>query len=234
MRSILIIPVFFLFSCSKPVISNEIVKETRKVDSFNSISLSVSASVYLSQGSQQKLEIEGSKESLEKIETIVSGNMLVIKTKEIYHQDIDKVVIYIVVPEIKRLMVAGSGDIISQTSFKTDEVTLKVSGSGTIRIQQLDVINADIDISGSGNVELTSGIAKDITNIEITGSGDCSAERFQSGTVKVNIAGSGTAKVWAVSKLDTYITGSGNVYYKGNPLVNANATGSGRTRALEK
>lgn len=233
MKAVFIFPVIILFSCSKPVISGEIIKETRKVGSFSSISLSVSANVYLSQGSQQKVEIEGDKESLAKIETIVDGNMLKIKTKEIYNACTGKINLYIVVPAIERLIVTGSGNVISQTPLKTNELTMSVSGSGSIRIQQLDVNQADVDISGSGNIELISGKAKNTLEIIVTGSGNYAGEGFQAEKAKVNITGSGSARVWAVSDLETYISGSGNVYYKGNPLVNANAVGSGRTRAIE-
>ncbi len=233
MKAIFIFPVIILFSCNKPVISGEIVKETRKAGSFSSISLSVSANVYLSQGSQQNIEIEGDKESITKIETIVEGNMLKIKPKENYNACTGKINLYIVVPAIERLIVTGSGNVLGQTPLKTNELTMSVSGSGSIRIQQLDVNRADVDISGSGNIELTSGKAKNALNILVTGSGNYAGDGFQADKVKVNITGSGSARVWAVSDLETYITGSGNLYYKGNPLINANAVGSGRTRAIE-
>jgi hypothetical protein len=234
MKAIFIFPVIILFSCSKSLISGEIVKDTRKVGSFSSISLSVSANVYLSQGSQQNIEIEGDKESLTKIETIVEGNMLKIKTKEIYNACTGKINIYIVVPVIERLIVTGSGNVISQNPLKINELTMNVSGSGSIKIQQLTVNQVDVEISGSGNIELTSGKAENALDIIVTGSGNYAGEGFQANKVKVNITGSGSARVWAVSDLETYITGSGNVYYKGNPLINANAVGSGRTRAMEK
>ncbi len=233
MKTIFLFIVVFLLSGNIPAASNEIVKETRNVSAFSAISLSLSANVYLSQGNQQKVEIEGDKEMLEKIEMKADGNTLEIKTKEDCFSNPGKINIYIVVPEIKRLILKGSGKIISQTPFKTDGLIINVSGSGTIKIQKLEVSEADIVISGSGSIDLTSGKSENKLNITITGSGSFYGNGFQADRVKVNISGSGSAKVWAVNTLETYITGSGSVYYKGNPLVNANAVGSGKTRALE-
>ena len=49
--------------------------------------------------------------------------------------------------------------------------------------------------------------------------------------MNVKITGSGSANVNAVDKLDTNITGSGSVN-KGNPVINATASGSGKTRSI--
>ncbi len=51
-------------------------KENRKVDTFTKIAFRVPGKLYLKQGEVQKVELEGSREILEKIETTVKDGRL--------------------------------------------------------------------------------------------------------------------------------------------------------------
>ncbi len=48
-------------------------KQTRNVDTFTKISFRIPGKFYLKQGSQQKVEIEGKQEIMDRIDTEVSG-----------------------------------------------------------------------------------------------------------------------------------------------------------------
>ncbi|MBN2273668.1 MAG: DUF2807 domain-containing protein [Bacteroidales bacterium] len=233
MKNLVLFAVVLSFSCNAPVMSGETIKETRQVDQFSSISLAISANVYLTQGSVQKIEIEGDKNSLAEIETVVTGDLLKIKTKSRIGGNLGKVNLYITVPEINGLNVAGSGDIMAKSVIKTDEMDMSVSGSGSIHLTELSVHEVSTTITGSGNIDIESGQAQSELDVVITGSGSFSGEGFSADEANVTITGSGNAKVWAVKELGTNITGSGSVSYKGNPLVNAISTGSGKTRAVQ-
>ena len=233
MKTLFLLALALTYSCNVPVLSGETIKETRDVGPFSSISLAMAADVYLTQGPVQKVVIEGDKSSLEKIETIVSDEKLKIETKNHWGGNIGKITIYITVPEINGLTVAGSGDISTQSAIKTDELDMNVSGSGSIHFKELSVREASATITGSGNIDIASGQAENEMDVEITGSGSFSGEGFTAQEVEVTITGSGSAMVWAVKELDTTITGSGNVGYKGSPQVNANSTGSGKTHSIQ-
>src|SRR6478735_7917810 len=95
-------------------------KQTRDVSTFTKISFRVPGKLYLKQGSPQKVEIEGKKDILEKVETEVDGGRLVIKKEGkdwmdwSWGDNDDKVNIYITVKDIEGLSVSGSGDLVSQ------------------------------------------------------------------------------------------------------------------------
>jgi hypothetical protein len=233
MKNLLLYATMLAFSCTAPVLSGETVKEIRNVSPFSVVSLSISADVFLSQGPVQKIEIEGDKTSLEEIETVVNEGTLKICTKDRFHGNIGKVSVYITVPEIKALTIAGSGDIAAGSDVRTDELDLNVSGSGSIRFSELSAREVSATITGSGNIDVSAGQAQSEIDVVITGSGSFSAEGFSAQEADVTITGSGSVRVWAVKELETNITGSGNVAYKGNPLVNANSTGSGRTSSIQ-
>ena len=233
MKNIFLFATMLAFSCTAPLLSGETVKEIRNVGQFSAISLTISADVFLTQGSVQKIEIEGDKNSLTEIETTVNGETLKICTRDMFHGNIGKVSVYITVPGINALSVSGSGDIAAGSAIATDELDLNVSGSGSIRFSELSAREVSATITGSGNIDVSAGKAQSELDVEITGSGSISAEGFSVPEADVTITGSGSARVWVEKELETNITGSGNVAYKGNPLVNANSTGSGKTRSIQ-
>ena len=147
-------------------------KETRKVDTFTKISFKVPGKLFLRQGSTQKVEIEGKKDVLEKIETNMEGSRLVIE-----HEDEsfwrwgndDKVNIYITVKDIEGLSVGGSGDLIGETKIVADDIDLNVSGSGNMKVEVEASGDMESDVSGSGNIDLR-GKCRNF-NSDVSGSG---------------------------------------------------------------
>lgn len=224
-------------------------RETRKVGSFTKISFRHSGKLYLKQGSTQKVEIEGSKDILQEIETEVDGNRLVIGKEGKWfdwNSNDDDITVYITVPEIEGLSVSGSGDIIGQSKITARDMDLNVSGSGTL---QLDVeasgdVEADVsgsgeidlkgrcrsfdsDVSGSGKVMLSINVAE-IADFSVSGSGKIAASGSAQ-TVKTTISGSG--KVLAASletnRCEVRISGSGDVEINVKNELDANISGSG-------
>ena len=82
-------------------------RETKDVSTFTKISFRVSGKLYLRQGSPQKVEIEGKKDALEKIEVEVDGDRLIIKREGnswmdwSFGDDDDKVNVYVTVKDIE-------------------------------------------------------------------------------------------------------------------------------------
>ncbi|NJK85898.1 MAG: DUF2807 domain-containing protein [Bacteroidales bacterium] len=206
-------------------------RETRKVEGFSKISLSISADVYLEQGKEFKVEVEADEDDLEKIITEVTGDELRIKNKN-WHDNLGKSTIYITMPEINGVSVSGSGSVSAKSSVKTSDLDLTISGSGSIYFDDLSSQEMKARITGSGNINCSGKDKASMLYTEITGSGNFNGNKFVAEKVEVRITGSGKANVHATSNLNTEITGSGDVNYAGNPKVNANTTGSGKTRSM--
>ncbi|MBN2348562.1 MAG: DUF2807 domain-containing protein [Bacteroidales bacterium] len=222
-----------LYACDSFTSELQDKKENRDVSAFDAISLSISGNLYLTQGDKYELIIEGSESALENIETRVSGNRLVIKSKSWSGNWNGKVTIYVTTPKIESINVSGSGDVISQGKILTSGLDLVVSGSGSISFEKLAAENVESTITGSGNISLSgNGDSVEDLDVNITGSGDFNSTQLSAKEADVTITGSGKAKVFVTDKLDTRITGSGSVYYKGQPLINASSTGSGKTISL--
>jgi hypothetical protein len=227
-------------------------KETRSVSTFTKISFRFPGKLYLRQGSPQKVEVEGKKDVLEKLETEVDGDRLIIGREGKGWMDWnwgdndDKVNVYITVKDIEGLSVAGSGDLIAQGKITASDLDLNVSGSGSLQLEASVSGDLEADVSGSGEIVLkgscrnydsdVSGsgrIDMDVTVSEkaefgVSGSGKIQA----SGTareVKTSISGSG--KVLAANletnKCEVRISGSGDVEINVKDDLDANISGSG-------
>ncbi|MFO7369680.1 MAG: head GIN domain-containing protein [Bacteroidales bacterium] len=226
------IATYLLVSCTSNVITGQMVKESRDLPSFEGVSLAFSGNVYITQGSPQRVEIEADKNTLEIIETRIENNVLVLKYKNGQWRDLGKVTVHITMPGISTLTIAGSGDMICKSPVKVQDLELSVSGSGSLKMDHLTFHEIDAAVSGSGSISLIGNGDPGELDARITGSGSLNAGELSVGEAVVNITGSGSATVFVVKELETNITGSGSVYYKGNPIINANAVGSGRTKPV--
>ncbi len=226
-----IVLVFFASSINTYGVSEK--KETRKVASFSELGLSISADVYISQGNKTELIIEGDENTIEHIETEVSGGKLKITYDTRNTWKYKKVKIYISSPTWEGIYVAGSGNITNQTAIEGKEMDIAVSGSGDITIDDLKATTIGIRISGSGDISLKGHNKTESLGIGISGSGDVDASGILTDAVKVRISGSGGAKVYAETDLEVSISGSGSVYYKGSALIDAHISGSGKVKNFE-
>ena len=125
--------------------------------------------------------------------------------------------------------VSGSGDLVLKGKAKS--IDSNISGSGKISFTGAIEGRIDIGISGSGRF-FAAGSADEIKS-SISGSGKVNAADLVVEKCDVRISGSGDVVVNVKSVLNTSISGSGSVTYKGNPTqLNSHSSGSGRLRKM--
>jgi hypothetical protein len=195
------------------LVSNAQKKETRDVSTFNKVAFGA-GTLYLKQGSTQRVELEGDPDVLEKYETKVEGERLVIRPRDRWSNwnlgNDDRITVYVTAREIEGIGVSGSGDVIAQTKITATELDLKVSGSGSLKAEVDVTGDLEADISGSGDIEVR-GTAGDF-DADISGSGDVSASLTIAGGTTVAIAGSGKIIIDGKAReMEARISGSGNI-----------------------
>lgn len=206
--------------------------QIRNVAAFDELNLSISANVYLTQGSEQKVEIQASDKTLELIETEVKGSALNIKWSRMNIRNSENIKIYITMNNVNALRIAGSGDIIAKDLISSSNLELKISGSGNIDLADLKANKIFAKISGSADISLKGTQTVGALEVGISGSGDVIAENLPVNNVEVSISGSGDCKINALESLRARVAGSGDVYYKGNATIDAKVSGSGSVKHI--
>ncbi len=209
----------------------DVKKETRNVEDFNQVALSLPGNLYLTQGSKNEVIIEADEDILAKIETEVRGTALNIGFEKWYnYRGTGQINVYITVKEINKLVLAGSGDIIAKSAINSDQLGLIITGSGKILIDDLITKELKAVISGSGDIKVEGKSKANELKATVTGSGDFDSNNLEFGNANLTITGSGTIRALVTEDLDANITGSGKIYYKGKPIIDANITGSGKIK----
>lgn len=224
-------------------------RETRNVSGFTRLSYRVPGKLYLKQGSPIKVELEGPADVLKEIETEVSGDKLVIGRENRWDWGWDNktnVVVYVTMPTIEGVSVAGSGDLFCEEKINVTSLDLAVSGSGSMRLAfnasgnvEADVSgsgdmdlkgscnNFDSDVSGSGKVYVSASI-KEYADFGVSGSGKIQA---QGNVQKVKAAISGSGRINAgdlvAESCDVRISGSGDLEINVKEELDASISGSG-------
>ncbi|MCL2289742.1 MAG: DUF2807 domain-containing protein [Bacteroidetes bacterium] len=88
-----------------------------------------------------------------------------------------------------------------------------------------------INLKGVGNVKLSNGEASSL-QISLSGAGGIDAQNYQVENVVINHSGVGDAKIWVTTSLSGTLSGVGDIYYKGNPIINVSVSGVGKLKKL--
>lgn len=206
--------------------SGPVVSENRNTASFKNLSLSLPADVYIYQGPDEGITIEAQDNILDVIRTDVKHDELEIRFDNgVVAKRYEPIKVFITTNDLRFIKISGSGNVYNETPLLTDELNIRISGSGNVELHDIDTPLLDAKISGSGKVNL-GGFCRE-QYINISGSGDVYAFGLLSETADINISGSGKTEIAVADYINANISGSGKVYYKGNPDIDSRISGSG-------
>jgi Putative auto-transporter adhesin, head GIN domain len=208
-------------------------KETRSLSSFDRVHLSCSVEVVVVKGDSFSIRLEGERNIIEVLETDVKGGELNIHYPLFKDFRATKPLRCLVTTnDVSEISNSGSGRIQSEDRFKSAALSIHNSGSGRIE-WKLAADKVHIGTSGSGHIQL-KGQAKEL-ECNVSGSG-----RVEAGDLEIrdrsdiHISGSGSCTVTTNGVIQGRISGSGGIYYKGNPgNVDVTHSGSGRAHKID-
>ena len=189
--------------------------ETRTPGTFTQIESGGSWDVEITKGSKDEVRLEANSFDLSKVITELDGERLEIRLEKGNWKNVDMKV-YITVRELESVGTSGSGNMRLKSDFGAKNFHIGLSGSGSLSTRNINAETLDIGMSGSGKITIEGGQAES-TNIGQSGSGNLEAIDFVSGTVKIGKSGSGTTSIGVTDALTVGASGSGNVYYRGDP-----------------
>ena len=217
-----IITAFFglsLISCAQETVkgNGNFSTEIRNVnENFEAVGSSGAFEVVINDAPQDgKIKLEGDANILGKIIVEVKGNSLVLETKKGFNLSFKKPVrITINAQNLKYLGLSGSGSIKAKGTQNVEEFTAAISGSGDIEAK-VSAHKTSTAISGSGDITL-SGKTK-VLKVATSGSGDVHAFDLDANDVEIGVSGSGDTEIQVSESLTGGVSGSGDIFYKGNP-----------------
>ena len=205
--------------------NGNVVTKTRNVSEYDQIAVAGSFDVKLVAGKEGKLTIKGEENLLEYLITEVKDGKLKIKwEKGVNINTTKELLVTVPFEDIEAVSLAGSGDVFSEDTIKTDNLKVALAGSGDMKLK-INASSISSAVSGSGDIKLMG--SSENLKCAIAGSGDIDGYELTSNNVEVSIAGSGDIKVNAKENLKARISGSGDVYFKGNPRQDVKVSGSG-------
>lgn len=205
-------------------------REKRDHKNFTRVSFGLPGKIHVKQASTWSVELSADSEDLDRIETKVEGEKLIIRTKPTLsgrwnwnYNDAPEV--WVTLPEIEGLSVNGSGELAGEGRFSTGPMEVKVNGSGSARVD-LESGALNLGVSGSGKMRISGKMSA--VDASVSGSGSIDLDGKVNGPMDVSISGSGriTPRGSATSA-DFTISGSGEVVGFGLTVEKCNARISG-------
>jgi hypothetical protein len=210
--------------------NGNVVTIERTTESYDAISVSGWFDVTLTDGKEGNISIKGEENLLEYIITEVKDDRLVVKIKNGVNLQSSSwkngsISVTIPVEKISDLSMSGSGDLVSQKVLKATDFEVGMSGSGDMSVT-VEATDIEVNLSGSGDMNL-AGSAENL-EVQISGSGDVNAYDLNADNVSAMVSGSATVKVTANETIKARVSGSGDIYYRGNPKkIDSKISGSG-------
>ena len=235
--------------------NGEPVTEYRSVNQpLSVVSMYNNVNVMLVQDSHPHLELTCPKNLIGKVTTEMMGDTLIVKNENefnwlrSYDYSIDLTVYYDSLRSVSYCSIGelrcaeplvgmwkpstATSDTIADTLSTTHQFILRIhEGSGDINLSFDCHVLKTVFRNGTSKVTLNgyAGYAEHY----LDSYGTIRAERLFSGNVKVLSNSTNDVYVWAGSTLSATLTGIGNVYYKGDPTIEAECFGDGKVIPLE-
>ncbi|HEV8079671.1 MAG TPA: head GIN domain-containing protein [Chitinophagaceae bacterium] len=217
-------------SCQSKTGSGNIITQTRSLSKFEGVKTSGSIDIEVMNEQDQSVKVEADDNILPYIITEVEDGTLRVYYKPNISLQNTNAKVYVSTPILQKLMVSGSGSITSKGTLKdADHIEIKTSSSGDIDAL-VDAPSIIAGVSGSGSINL-QGRTKTF-NGSTSSRGDLKCKNLLSENVAVKVSGSGSAYIFASVHLDAKTSGSGDIYYSGNPQSpQIKTSGSGSVQA---
>ena len=200
--------------------------ETRELSGFERIELQGSLDVKYQQADSFSVEVSAPEQYLDKVETIVEGNRLVLRMKgdgkfiNFGVSDGDGVKVYVTSPDLIGVTLRGSGDFECVHLVDTDNLDITLNGSGDIKFADVICDRVNVSLVGSGDVDMRE-VKTLWAGVSVVGSGDVKMRFENSGKVEANITGSGDITLkGTVSNYQYNVRGSGDMHTEELKITN--------------
>ncbi len=207
-----------------------VVEETRTVGSFDRITVTGVGNLEIRQGAREELRVRAEENLLDLVKTDVNGGELLIwvadGTRFLTTQPIEY---HLTVTSLSRVTVTGVGTVRAR-NLDVGSLTLTRTGVGSFDFDDLRAGQLTVEAGGVGEFRISGSVQTQ--TVTLRGIHDYMAGDLLSNQADVRIGNLGSATLRVRDRLAAKITGSGSVYYYGDPTVTSVITGSGHLECI--
>ena len=217
-----------LTSCTTVTVTKSESPMTSKqftTEAFHRIYLQGSPTVCYTQADTVSVHVEAPEDLMEYVVAEVKDSCLTIHMADqskalLRHGRLlqgDEITVYVTSPDLTDVQLHGSGDFNSDMLVDTDNLTLDLHGSGTIRFNDIICDHLKTTLVGSGDVDVKHVVAA-TSMLELVGSGDIDINHDRVATTEIMLKGSGDVEASFIQcgQVTAELRGSGDIELKGN------------------
>lgn len=223
--------------------SGEVITEQRAISDFTTIDAVGDIDLVVTQGETYNVSVEAQQSLLNNISTYNNGSALVISVNRCYSTS-KRVVVYVTAPALRMIRTDNGCSAVSTSRLSASNFTVDMHSTGDV---SLDVAADTLYSFIVGTGSLTMAVEADHLQLHSDGAGDATlsgtalsqivslnakgnykAAELACDSLYAQIRGSGSGYVNVAEFLKARISGSGNVFYTGEPTLDVTSTGSGQ------
>lgn len=219
--------------------SGIITTERRAVSGANQVVLHDYGELIITIGDQEGLIIEGDKELIKSIETVVEDGVLHIRIRTGLFDKLGhalstsmsrKPLRYrLFMKELSGLYLKGAGRA-AVADLDTQDIVIGLQGAGSVEMRSLTAETLKVEFGGTGRIDIAGEVWQQ--SVLLTGAGNYAAPRLASAKASVEIRGAGKATLWVEDELQVAIRGVGSVDYYGTAELRTSKSGLGSVTRL--
>jgi hypothetical protein len=197
------------------VVVNDPMAQVRTVGSFSEISVSGGIDLYLSADQKETVVVSAkSEEYRDRIVTRVSGNRLEIffNDKGKMHWPDMRLKVYVSFRQLNKLLASGSSDVYVNGIIKSDNLTIKLSGSSDFS-GAVDVNTLELEQSGSSDSKISG--KSSMLNVHVSGASDMKAFDLKTDVCNAKASGASDINITVNKELSAEASGSSDISYRG-------------------
>jgi hypothetical protein len=193
--------------------SGNIISQTRSLTAFSGVHASGDVHVELQNGSSQSIVVEADDNIISYVETIVSGNILKVRLKDINNLRNATINVIIIAPVIKEIHASASAEISGKNTIISDDKEKIVASSGSKINLQVDVPSVSASASSGANINV-SGKTRD-TDAEASSGAEVNASGLLAETATASASSGASVKIFGSISINASASSGGNVKYSG-------------------
>ncbi|PRZ00273.1 head GIN domain-containing protein [Marinilabilia salmonicolor] len=206
-------------------------REERRISgSFDEVSVSSGVDLFLKQGEDYEIIVEGDGDAIDNLVTELDGSRLNVYFKSSFFSWFSKgdVNVYLTMPDVSKLSSSGGADLKSVGELRTDRIEINSSGGADVEVS---VRAASIILHSSGGADLSIEGQTEVLHAESSGGADINARELHAKKVFASASGGADIEVYVTEEIEASASGGADVdYYGSGKEVKISESGGGDVR----